>query len=230
MVNAGPLRRSVLLFLRAPEPGAVKTRLERHLRRHQVVALYRAFVEDLLETLDRTGFPVRICYCPPNQSPMVRNWLGPDRQYRAQAGKDLGQRMAHGFATAFAEGFDQVLLLGSDIPDLPMAHVETAFEHLASVDSVIGPSTDGGYYSIGFCRGCFTPAVFSRIAWGESKVFAQTLDRIAAVGITCRHLPPWQDVDEIDDLRDLAQRLRSGRSSAPHTLACLDRAQVPGER
>lgn len=229
MTGAVKPRRCILLFLRAPVPGRVKTRLERHLPRHLVVALYRAFVEDLLETIDRSGFSLQICYCPPNQGAMVRNWLGPDRQYRAQSGKDLGQRMAHGFASAFGEGFDPVLVLGSDLPDLPLAVLETAFSHMALTGSVIGPSTDGGYYSIGFCNNRFEPDIFSQIAWGSSKVLAQTLDRMTAAGLTCHHLPPWQDVDERDDLKALAQRLRWGRSSAPRTLACLNRIEFPDD-
>lgn len=229
MADADNPRRCVLLFVRSPEPGTVKTRLERHLPRHRVVDLYRAFVEDLLETMDQSGFTLQIHYCPPNQESMVRNWLGPDRQYRAQSGKDLGQRMARGFASAFGEGFDQVMVLGSDLPDLPLAVLKTAFAQMGSAGSVIGPSTDGGYYSIGFCKDRFEPDVFFQIEWGRSTVFAQTLDRMTAAGLTCHHLPPWQDVDEHDDLKDLAQRLRCGRSSAPRTLAHLNRMAFPDD-
>lgn len=213
--------RRVLVFLRAPRPGRVKTRLEPFLSRPDVAVLYRAFVEDLLATLDAGAVPMEIRFCPADAKAEVRRWLGPDRLYRAQSGEDLGQRMARAFAAAFSRGIDQALIVGSDLPDLPGERIHQAFSRLESTDAVVGPGTDGGYYLIGFRARGFVPELFSGIDWGQERVLAQTLAKAAEFGIACSLLPPWSDVDEPDDLRALARRLRTDPAVAPRTADFL---------
>ena len=213
--------RRVLVFLRAPRPGRVKTRLEPCLSRPDVAALYRAFVEDLLATLDAAAVPVEIRFCPADAEAEIRRWLGSGRRYRAQSGQDLGQRMARAFADVFSRGIDQALIVGSDLPDLPGERIDQAFSRLASADAVVGPGTDGGYYLIGFRARGFVPDLFSGIDWGEERVLAQTLEKMNRFGIDCAHLPPWSDVDDPHDLAVLAERLRADNTAAPRTADFL---------
>ncbi len=75
------------------------------------------------------------------------------------------------FRKAFDMGFKRVVLVGSDIPDLPLEFIEEAFTSLKEEDAVIGPAYDGGYYLIGFKDKTFSPQVFERMAWGTEKRF-----------------------------------------------------------
>ena len=79
--------------------------------------------------------------------------------------------MKNAFSQAFSEGFDRVIVVGSDSPDLPEEYLGLAFFGLGANDVVIGPSSDGGYYLIGFRRDAFIPDAFDQITWSSNKVF-----------------------------------------------------------
>ena len=127
-------------------------------------------------------------------------------QYLPQRGEDLGARMAHCFHEAFSKGFHRVVLIGSDLPDLPAEIIDEAFTSLEKIDSVIGPAYDGGYYLIGFNKGSFTPEVFSGIEWSTETVLQKTLDILKNQKRTVHHLPRWGDIDTLEDLKQFVER------------------------
>jgi uncharacterized protein len=190
----------VLLFVRAPEKGMVKTRLARVLGEEAALEHYKDFVEKEMETLSEGNFDTAVCYCPPESKAVVEKWLGVDRKLIPQSGKDLGERMADAFSNAFSMGYRKVLLIGSDLPDLPLAIICEAFEELDRADAVVGPALDGGYYLIGFCRGSYSKNAFRDIPWGESSVFGKTLLRFGEESLRYHELPPWRDIDDYGDL------------------------------
>ena len=116
--------------------------------------------------------------------------------------------MAAAFNTLFAEGAQQVVLIGSDIPGIDHSYLQRAFQLLACHDLVIGPALDGGYCLIGFtCQG-FTPAVFSSISWSTEQVLDQSLARATNAGLSVGLLPVLRDIDTLEDL--LAQEKQGG--------------------
>jgi rSAM/selenodomain-associated transferase 1 len=127
--------------------------------------------------------------------------MGRDYLYMPQQGVDLGERMKNGFTEAFDSGFKRVLLIGSDIPGLPLEFIEEAFASLKEKDAVIGPSLDGGYYLIGFRDEKFSPQVFKGILWSTERVFEETMKILEREGLTIHTLKPLRDIDTIDDLR-----------------------------
>jgi uncharacterized protein len=88
-------------------------------------------------------------------------------------------------------------------------------------DAVIGPARDGGYYLIGFRNDTFFPGVFSGIAWSTGTVFRSTMEAIGKAGQRFHELPLWQDVDTIEDLKDLAARSRRSAFSSSRTMSFL---------
>jgi hypothetical protein len=103
-------------------------------------------------------------------------------------------------------GPSSVVLIGADTPDLPAVYVADAFRRLQTHDVVVGPSEDGGYYLIGASR--LLPDLFSLdVAWGGPGVFRATLEVCAMTGVSTSVLPPWRDVDEIEDFSALMARL-----------------------
>ena len=215
---------TLIVFIRAPVPGRVKTRLAPALANDQIVSLYRAFVQDVLETAGRVCQPVTVAYTPPETEIEVRRWLGAAYRYRPQSGNDLGRRMADAFRGAFAAGFHWALVLGSDLPDLPASHLRTAVRAVARTGAVLGPSIDGGYYLIGFRADRFTPAVFEGIAWGSRGVRRQTIAAAQTGAVPVHQLPAWPDVDTPEDLEALCRRLPAQPDRAPRTRAWLQAA------
>ncbi len=200
------LNRGILLFARFPEKGRVKTRLETHLEQGEVLGLYKRFVEDILATLYGSGYPITVCYWPPDRGADMQAWLGPAPAYFPQKGGDIGERMRNAFAEAFAGGMDQAILLGTDFPDIEMEIIEEAFDGLSRKDMTLGPAADGGYYMIGFNRHAFIKEVFAGISWGTGRVFSETLGKISSAAVGVYILPEWQDIDTFEDLQQFYKR------------------------
>jgi rSAM/selenodomain-associated transferase 1 len=140
-----------------------------------------------------------------------------------QQGRTLGLRMRNAAHTVWKPGMRGVILLGTDSPTLPKAHLEEAAAMLGHVDVVIGPSTDGGYCLIGLSKPGLP--IFDRISWGTDRVLSETLNRIAKAKLSCHLLPFWYDVDtpaHLDLLRSHLPLLhKKGRLEAVHTYRAL---------
>jgi rSAM/selenodomain-associated transferase 1 len=190
----------VVIFVRSPDKGTVKTRLTAVLDEDTALDLYRRFVLDLLRTVSHGNFGLRICFYPAESGKKLADWLGREYVYIAQQGKDLGERMENAFLAAFAEGFQRVALVGSDIPDLSGEIFEEAINALASKDAVIGPAIDGGYYLIGFNSDRFLTEVIKNIDWGTPSVFQRTMSMLHRNRYEVGVLPRWRDIDTYDDL------------------------------
>ena len=219
-------KKCILLFLRAPEEGHVKTRLAASLGDQTTLTLYRAFVEDILEMLSGTGYPVILYGHPADKISDITSWLEPDNPCRPQEGDTLGDKMANAFSTAFSEGYEQVALLGSDIPDLPPRIIHEAFDALEKEGAALGPSHDGGYYLIAFRAASFLPQVFENIPWSTEAVLLRTLDVFQKCDRPVHLLPPWWDIDTIENLKALSARHQASDGAAPRTLTYLQKLKV----
>jgi uncharacterized protein len=201
----------LIVMAKHPAPGRVKTRLAATLGAERACALYRAFVLDLAERLDALPYDVTWAYWP-RAAPFAK--LLPRARCRPQRGADLGDRMAN----AVAECGGPVVVIGADTPHVPAARLEEAVQALAgAADLVLGPADDGGYYLIGLRAP--TRAVFAGVAWGTSRVLAETLAR--AGGLRTLLLEPCFDVDTPADLVRLSDVLARGDVTLPRTGALL---------
>jgi hypothetical protein len=196
----------VLFFVKAPVAGRVKTRLAAEIGADSAAELYRCFGLDLASKLDALDTAWTCCYEPANGERICADWLGEHRRFQPQQGGDLGQRMVQAFRRSFNEGFSNVLLIGSDIPDLPTDVLRRALVELQIHAAVIGPSSDGGYYLIGFEKRHFLPGVFEGIEWSSDTVFERSLQILRQHGRGVFVLPEWHDVDTPADLGELIRR------------------------
>jgi len=219
-MNQQKNRQCLLLFLKYPERGKVKSRLAKDLNKDITLLLYKNFVLDLLDTLKKKNFSLRICFYPPDSKGKVKEWLGNSYLYMPQKGKDLGERMKNAFKTVYSEGFSKVVLIGSDIPDLNVKVLNEAYE-CDDCDTVIGPSSDGGYYLIGFKNNTFMPEIFDGIQWGSGTVFKKTIEILKRNNRRVHILPEWQDIDRLDDLRALFDRNRDTEFANSRTMTFL---------
>lgn len=199
----------------------MKTRLAAWIGADAAVELYRAFVADVLATVKTSGFPFQICFYPEDKRTLLLTWLGKEYHYVPQRGKNLGERMKCGFVDAFAGGNKQVVIVGSDAPDLPLSILREAFDGLITHDVVIGPSQDGRYYLIGFREDTFLPPVFDDIPWSTPAVFDMTMSILHDQGLKVSLLPEWQDVDTLGDIKRLVQRCSGKPITCPQTMAFI---------
>jgi rSAM/selenodomain-associated transferase 1 len=191
----------VLVFVRAPEAGRVKTRLAAAIGAEAALRIYRRLAEHTLReaaALAGDGVQLRVHYTPADAGDAVRAWLGAGPAYLSQAEGDLGVRMEDAFARAFADGADQVVIVGSDLPALSASLLRRAFGLLDAHPAVIGPARDGGYYLLGLTGP--VAGIFHGIAWSTPRVLAATLERFRAAGIHPPLLEELADVDEVEDL------------------------------
>ena len=218
------------VFAKNPIPNEVKTRLIPTLSPEQAAILYTAFLTDWCETLAKlANVDLVIAYTPPEAQPDLQALIGDDVIYIPQIGADLGERLTSATQWAAKQGYTKILFVGSDSPTLPISYISQAITLLDSRDTVIGPSTDGGYYLIGFSAEALTtavPHVFEEIAWSTADVYQQTVTRIREAEVTLGLLPPWYDIDTAEDLAFLhahisAMRLAGDTVQAVRTESLL---------
>ncbi|HET9272964.1 MAG TPA: TIGR04282 family arsenosugar biosynthesis glycosyltransferase, partial [Methyloceanibacter sp.] len=122
---------------------------------------------------------------------------------RQQRGDDLGERMTYVFAELWRRGHRNVVLIGSDLPPVPLETLYGAFAQLSGDPSrvVLGPSRDGGYYLVGMNQPA--PHIFSGMTWSHERVLAETTEKLIDLGIDFRLLPEWFDIDTVGDIARL---------------------------
>jgi rSAM/selenodomain-associated transferase 1 len=225
---------AVAVMTRAPSaPG--KSRLIRDLGTCDGEGLRRALLQDTFDVASRLDRAKAVLYTPTDCEMEVAA-LAPFPAARvAQRGDTLGERMHNGACDVARLGFDAVILIGSDLPTLPSAHVSAAVHAVERRDVlVLGPAADGGYYLIGG-RG-LPSALFNGIPWGTTTVLKRTAEAAAALGLAVELLPPWYDIDLPADLRRAVADAGRSRGTARHTLAWFAaappdvRARVDGAR
>lgn len=194
--------RALIIFAKAPIPGEVKTRLQTHLSPEECATLYESFVIDTVRLAKKINKADTFLYCSPGIEHPFLQKVSQDFDIRlaAQVGKDLGERMDNAINDGLKAGYEKVVIIGSDSPDLPYEYIEDGFERLASFDMVVGPCKDGGYYLIGGRREL---PVFSGIQWGSNRVFETTMKKAVESGITFSILQEWHDIDTWEDLQML---------------------------
>ena len=186
-----------------PTIGRVKTRLAESLGHREATNLYQCFLEDMIKKLRSLTNPFFIYFTPNNKKEDFEQLFGNDLTYVPQIGDDLGEKLNHGFETSMKMGYNSAIALASDIPDLPDFIINEAIQKLKVHDSVIGPSIDGGYYLIGLRKNAFTETLFKGITWSTDKVYGETIKQFENMQISYHSLPPWNDVDTIEDLKSL---------------------------
>ena len=191
-------KNALVIFARDPLVGQVKTRLNPFLDLRTTCELYTCFLSDSLDTICAVESADYFVGIYPSSTSGFFERLDPSLSISTfvQEGKDLGDRMKNTFFARFAEGYEQVVIIGADSPSLPLAYIRQAF--LSKQDVVLGPSVDGGYYLIGMTGKLIN--LFDGIAWGGDTVLKETLCKLESNGVSLELLPVWYDVDRSDDL------------------------------
>lgn len=188
----------LLIFVKNPVPGTVKTRIAHTVGDERATDVYRhllAYTQQITRMLPSDG-PAwkRIVYYGDFINPND-GWDGYEK--RQQTGTDLGERMLNAFSDEFAVGASRVVIIGSDCLAIQPNHLEQAFRALDTHDVVIGPATDGGYYLLGMNQ--LQPFLFQNKPWSQPELLDQTLVDLKQHNLTYTLLEPLTDIDEWDD-------------------------------
>jgi rSAM/selenodomain-associated transferase 1 len=198
---------ALIIFAKLPRAGEVKTRLGRSIGMEKASAVYRQFAEHTFTLADGLHSPdirVYIFYAPGASEEEIREWVGREFVFVEQRGNTLGDRMKNAFDTTFADGATQTIIIGTDVPELNVDVIRSAYTMLSTHDIVIGPSTDGGYYLLGM--NATTKDVFDGITWSVETVLHQTLAKLHSLMLSHQLLPSLSDIDTEEDFRDYRRR------------------------
>lgn len=187
-------RQALLIFIKNPEKGKVKTRLAATVGDERALKIYRAllkYTRNLALEVASERYLFYSRFIEENDE-----WSGRQFHKKLQEGKDLGERMYRAFEWTL-ERHGKAVIIGSDCATLTPAIVEEAFRRLDDHDCVIGPATDGGYYLLGLRE--TRPELFRDIPWSTDQVRSLTIERIEALGQTYFLLPELSDIDRAED-------------------------------
>jgi uncharacterized protein len=194
----------LIIFVKAPRPGHVKTRIAETIGPQPACDAYLALVGILIGNL-RTLPNVQVRYTPDDALLEIPQWVQPTWKTAPQGQGDLGARLVNAFRDGFKSGAERVVIIGSDAPDIANEDIESAWAALGDNDVVVGPAEDGGYWLIGLKSE--QPALFEKISWSSGSVFEQTKERAKAAGLKTHLLRKLPDIDTIEDLRRFQSRL-----------------------
>lgn len=203
---AGAARATVIVFCRAPQIGAVKSRLARDVGRLRAWRFYRHCLEGLLAEAEDRRWRLLLAVTPDRLGPGFRLFAGSAR-ILPQGRGDLGRRMR---AALRAAGTGPVVLVGADIPQLERRHLLDALAVLRRADAVFGPADDGGYWLVGLRAPWRHRALFDGVRWSGPHALADTLASLAP-GSRVGFVEELTDVDTLADLRGLRAAQRSSR-------------------
>lgn len=218
------MRPLVGVFAKQPVAGAVKTRLARATSPEYAQRIARAFLADTLQRIRLVDAARALVFSPAAGIDFFETVAHGEFSLIPQRDGDLGQRLHGFFETARQQGYARTVALGTDSPTLPVEYIERALDLLVRHDAVVGPAVDGGYYLIGARAECRLP--FDEIPWSTSRVLEATVHRLRLAGVRFALLPPWYDVDTVDDWAFLcghvqAIRLAGFDPGVPHTESLI---------
>ena len=182
---------ALLIFIKNPEKGNVKTRLAATVGDDKALKIYEKLLAYTCNTVLNVNADRQLWY-----SRYIAGedaWSETNFTKKVQQGESLGQRMMYAFKQAFDEGYKKAVVIGSDCGQLQSEHLEDAYQALQTNDVVIGPSQDGGYYLLGMRR--FLPVLFEDKAWSTENVFQQTVEDCKKHDSSYHILEELNDVD-----------------------------------
>ncbi|WP_369858596.1 TIGR04282 family arsenosugar biosynthesis glycosyltransferase [Aquimarina sp. I32.4] len=188
----------LLIFTRNPELGKCKTRLAATIGDSAALEIYQFLLQHTVTITKNLNVQKEVHY-----SVKIREddlWNSEIYSKQQQAGNDLGQRMEHAFDAGFENGYQNIIIIGSDMYDLSQKDIENAFLELESHEYVVGPAKDGGYYLFGMKS--LNSQVFKNKVWGTDTVLRDTLKNIQKEDV--KLLEERNDIDYYEDIKDIA--------------------------
>ena len=192
----------IMVFVRNPELGRVKTRLAKSIGDQAALETYKILSKHTSKIINEIDSDQLIFYSDKIQDNDI--WTATNCKKQIQTKGDLGQKMLAAFQYGFSLGYQKIIIIGSDLYSLRPKHIESAFEQLENYDVVIGPALDGGYYLLGL--NFIIHKIFKQKQWSTSSVLKETLSDLKEFNVNL--LEPLNDIDTYEDLKKEPQLLK----------------------
>lgn len=187
---------ALIIFVKNPEPGKVKTRIAKTLGDDKAVEIYQKLLNHTKTVVEDLAVDKYVFYG--GQINWNDLWDIDDYIKRVQVGEELGEKMAHAFNTVFEDGYEKAMIIGSDCYELNEGAISDAINKLEQNDIAIGPTYDGGYYLLGMKM--LHPFLFTDKQWSTTSVFDDTVSDIEKHELSYQLLEKLNDVDEEKDV------------------------------
>ncbi|MCF4100839.1 TIGR04282 family arsenosugar biosynthesis glycosyltransferase [Gillisia sp. M10.2A] len=199
----------LLIFTRNPELGKVKSRLAKDVGEQTALDIYKFLLAHTLEITKDLNVAKEVHYSEKIFEDDI--WNSNIYLKCKQEGRDLGERMQHAFEEGFKNGYEKIIIIGSDMYDMDQTDIENAFKALDDKDFVLGPAEDGGYYLLGMKK--LNTKVFQRKEWGTATVLTDTLKNLGLNNTklleTRNDVDYYSDIKEHEDFQHFFQHITS---------------------
>ncbi|MWW26294.1 TIGR04282 family arsenosugar biosynthesis glycosyltransferase [Algibacter lectus] len=183
----------VIVFVKNIKLGKVKTRLAATIGNQGAFDVYTQLVDVTEKSIKNIRADKRIYF---SEAVVENTWKN---NFKAvQQGESLGDRMSHAFKQGFEDGYDRIVLIGSDLPDITESQINAGLQALKSNEVVFGPAEDGGYYLVGFSK--FHDFVFQNKPWSQDNLLEETLNELKENRVSFSTLETLNDIDTFEDL------------------------------
>jgi len=184
----------LIVFVKNIQLGKVKTRLAKTIGDEKALEVYQKLISVTKNASNKCNVDKHIFYS---------DFIGGDDWGKAvkfiQKGNDIGERMLNAFEQGFDEGYQQIILIGSDLPDINETIIKQGFSALSDTPFVFGPAEDGGYYLVGMIK--YTPTLFFNKPWSQPNLLDKTLLELDNDKTTFTLLKTLNDIDTFEDLK-----------------------------
>lgn len=183
----------IIVFVKNIKLGKVKTRLAKTIGNQAAFEVYSELVKITEKATQNITTDKRIYF---SDAVIGSKW---NKNYKTvQKGENLGERMKDAFAKGFEDGYEKIVLIGSDLPDIKAKHIENGLSTLKEKDTVFGPAIDGGYYLIGMTK--LHDSIFNNKPWSQPHLLEVTLEELKQNNISFGLLEALNDIDTFEDL------------------------------
>lgn len=203
------MNRALIIFTRIPEAGKTKTRLMPYLSGEECAKLHTCFLKDISAAARKVEADILVFYTG-GKPDVLKKIFGRKTQYFEQVGETLGDRMHNAISSVLGTGYDQAVLIGTDVPTINAEIIEKAFSQIDDKQIVMGPTLDGGYYLIGM--NTTVKEVFDLNQYGNSTVFEATVRVARNSGFKVAIVDKLSDIDEPGDVTAFRRAMRSDKN------------------
>ncbi len=183
----------VIVFVKNIKLGKVKTRLAKTIGNQAAFEVYKELVTITELATKVLDVPLHIYF-----SDKVIDTKWKNAYKTVQKGSDLGERMKNAFINGFKKGYERIVLIGSDLPDINATHIQNGLNALNHSEVVFGPAEDGGYYLVGMSK--MNSQIFEKKPWSQSNLLEKTLHELDQLNVSVSILDMLNDIDTYEDL------------------------------
>jgi rSAM/selenodomain-associated transferase 1 len=198
---------ALIIFVRNPELGKVKTRLAATLGQEKALDIYQQLLAHTLTTTKNLAVQKFVFY--EGDISKQDEWSKNGYHQLLQHQDDLGKKMHHAFEVLFQNGHNKIVIIGSDCIELTQKIIEKAFDVLIKNDVVIGPANDGGYYLLGMKQQ--HPEFFISKQWSTGDVYETTIKDFKSLRLKYFELPVLIDIDTEEDWKQAQMNIEKTR-------------------